>query len=156
MLDPTQLEALHAELQADPSGLGYGKHLASEPGWIVDLLGRPEQSVRKTRWVTAVALLSLLDVQVVRKLLTVLAAAAQTDPIADLLLTALKSAQGINVADPNTEAVLRALVGADSLPQEFADQLLGLAVQRGTRAELLFGEGTIVEESDVRAALKGR
>jgi hypothetical protein len=155
-LTQEQRATLRDEMETDPEGLGYGKHLASEPGWIVDLINKPAARIAKTRWVTAIALLSLLDVGVVRKLLVVLRDAATTDPIADLLLVALKSDRGINIADQNTKLVLETLVGTDSLPREFADQLLDLAIQPGSRAEALFGEGAVIAERDVLSALKGR
>lgn len=142
------MSALAAEIADDPLGLGYAQHLPDCPGIVVDLLNARTQSAPQPRMVTARGILA--DVAGGAQILDKLEAMAPVVPEVRWAMKFMVGDQGIDIGHPRTRALIDALAQQGALTRGEADDLLALAVQPCSRADLI-GRGTVTE-ADLRAA----
>lgn len=145
MLNQADLVALAAELATDTSGLGYTAHVAAgEHQAIADLLNAPNASISVPRGSVSIS-----------EIVKVLAAHPSE-------IQALTTAQRANLQillsgdpiDPDDAAITAAFQNIFAGTQTLTD-LAAFKNRPGSRAEQLFGTGTIVENTDVALALRG-
>lgn len=152
------LDALRSEIEDDPAALGYAPHVAAgRDADIADLLSEGRGDVQ-----TFVPMAELENwLLVTGKLLQVEAAAAAEGPLQApglLVLRMLASPRltGIMLSNPQVQAVMGAFQAAGIMTPEDLDTLAGLGTSRQpSRAEALFGEGTVITHGDVARALRG-
>lgn len=139
--------ALAAELKADPAKLGYAEPLASgADGSIADLLNAPNAgTVQLAKIAKGDFLLALLPAAQALS-----AKDAPTQANWDRLLSLACANESIDVGNPGVKAILTGAVQAGLLT---AEQATAAASRPGSRAEVLFGVGVIVDHSDVSKAL---
>lgn len=132
------------------------------PGHIVELLNARVKDLVKSRFITARTVLAEVGVDgavALSKLKNFASGDAPTDPQMLQLHCAVAWSMdfitgdpGIDVGHPMTRNLLDTLAMAGVINSTEAGQIKNLAIQKGSRAEELFGEGTVVTEIDVRAA----
>ena len=152
-MDESKLKTLLEELTQDPLGRSYAQWIPDSPGLLVELLNTPDRSIVKERFITARTVLAELDngATILDKLESATGYSA--------VKWAMKFMQsdspnaGIDIGADKTRQTIIALWHGGLFTQEECTQILGLAMQQGSRAEEL-GLGR-VEESDIRDALKG-
>lgn len=134
--------ALKAELQTDPAALGYAPHLATGSfSPVVALINAPKAGVVMYRGVLpAYAVLDVMDEAEYTGL------TADKKKLCDLLL----SVGQVNTDSATTRARFASIFPAG--PTRTA--LLALAQRVGSRAEELFGQGTVVSADDIALALR--
>lgn len=146
--------ALRDELQSDPEGVGYAAHLPDAPGMVVELLNKPQFLMPKTYMVTARGVIS-------GKGLGASAGAVFLDKLETLIpavsevkwaMRFMEGEQGIDVGDPETQAMLSNLIGVAGITQAEIDGIKAMALQPASRAEVLFGANTSVTIDNLREA----
>lgn len=146
--------ALRDELQSDPEGVGYAAHLPDAPGMVVELLNKPQFLMPKTYMVTARGVIS-------GKGLGASAGAAFLDKLGTLIpavsevkwaMRFMEGEQGIDVGDPETQAMLSNLIGVAGITQAEIDGIKAMALQPASRAEVLFGANTVITIDNLREA----
>ena len=100
-------------------------------------------------------LMDVMDPVMAASILDKLEAAAATNSVVKWVLYSIKGDAGIDLSRPNARAQIDALVAAGVLTASEAAALKALAERQGSRAELLFGIGTVVTAEDVSHALNG-
>lgn len=149
--------AILASVIAEPQFAAY------QPDGTVDIcaiLNAPTTSMCKESFVnerTMLAVMGLSAIPILNKLDTFVAGAAPAG--AELLHNATKrvmkfiySDSGIDFGHPNTQSQLDALAAANVLTASEVASLKAMGVKPASRAEVLFGAGSIVNSADVRAA----
>lgn len=144
------LVALKAEVQTDPAGLGYAQYLPGAPGKVCELLNAVTTAMVKSRLVCARTVLAECG-SGASAILDKLDAAAATVSTVKWAMKFLTQEGGLDVGNPVTQAQIQALVPS-VLAQADADALKNMAILPCSRAEKLFGAGSFVAESDLRAA----
>lgn len=141
-MNPAQIAVLTTELQGDPLALGYAAPLgAGSLGLVADVLNlvRPAVTIRRGI-VTGAAIIGALDV-------------AEFNALTQLQLTRLmvvcSASGGVDTGADGTRAILGALFP----PGSSRTALVALADRIGSRAEQLFGFGTVVTVNDVARAI---
>ena len=142
------MSALAAEIADDPMGLGYSQHLPDCPGLVVDLLNARTQPAPQSRMVTARGILA--DLPEGAQILDKLEAIGAAVPEVRWAMKFMVGGEGIDVGHPRTRALINALAQQGALTRGEADDLLDLAVQPCSRADVI-GLGTVTE-ADLRAA----
>lgn len=137
--------ALKAEIQNDPSAVGYSAVLTAADGdaLLANLLNQPRAGTRVNRGVLDSWL--LLDAVAPADLL------ALTGGQMNLFL-AIVSTGHFSVNSVNIQAILNGLFPSATAPTTNAN-LVALRSRLGSRAEALFGAGTIIDSLDVAVAL---
>lgn len=141
------LAQLKSELQNDLAGLGYATPLeAGNLTTVAALANGPGGEVYLT---------SVSKGQFAFGLLPLLANLAKTDAATqsrwDRVLQPLLALDSIDLTDTNVRAVLGAAVKESLLSRK---QLAALTTKLGSRAEVLFGVGTVVTFQDCAEALR--
>jgi hypothetical protein len=145
-------QALKRELETDPKGVGYATPLAlGNDTALADLLNA----------VTGTGSSTIKDASLARSdFLLAIAPAYLTLPNLsqvvqskwDRILAVISAADRIDIANPSVQALLAQAVSDGVLSQEHVD---ALGQRAGSRAEVLFGAGTVVGIQDVGFALRG-
>jgi hypothetical protein len=146
MIDPA---ALRHELTTDPAGLGYAALVAvgNDPG-VANILNRPSGPGAATVTVNWLAKSDLAAV-IVQAVPNLLQKDAGTQAAWTFYFQTALALDGVNPANPVTAALFANAVTAGLLTQGQVDA----AIKRvGSRAEVLWGAGTIVTAADVGAA----
>ena len=148
------LNALKAEIQNDPAGIGYAAHLPHSPGAVVDLLNARAQVKAKSRMVTARGIMASygLGPAAGAVFLDKLDALAGSVPAVNWAMKFLQTEAGVDVGEPATQAMLTALIGQGGITADEVNGVKAMAIQPASRAEILFGDGVQVAEADLRAA----
>lgn len=135
--------ALLDELTNDPAGLGYAGKMAAEK---VALLNAPKAGVTFPVMVPVANVLQILGSAPFR-------AAALPEPGRTGWLESLANIRALQVglfpSDPGVSALFTQAVAAGVVTAEEKAQLDALGVRMGSRAEEIFGEGTIISLNDV-------
>jgi hypothetical protein len=153
-MTPEQRAALRAELTEDPEKFGYVQFIPDGPGHLVDLLNAQTETMVKSRFVSARTVLAEMPLTDAATFLETLEVVAEVNPVVKWGMRFLTSDLGIDIGHPNTQMLLDGLATGGAMTQTLADQAKALAMQPASRAEVLLGAGTQVDESDVRAVLK--
>lgn len=147
MLTPAQITTLSTELQNDPQSLGYAALVtAGSDGGIATLLNTvgsaqvPANPVSKDQFLLALAPIYLV--------LPTLSTTIQQKW--DRILEVIEASLIIEVGSANVQALLDAAVTDSVLTFDQRSQFP--ATRNGTRAEVLFGPGTIIDPNDVAHA----
>jgi hypothetical protein len=143
---------LKTELQTDPRGMDYATpRAAGNDTTLADLLNSPTGAGSGTVTVPSLArndfLLALAPAYLV---LPSLSQALQAKW--DRILAVIRAADRIDLANPSVQALLAQAVTDGVLTQA---QVNALGQRVGSRAEVLFGAGTVVSIQDVGRALQG-
>lgn len=159
MIDP---KALAAEIAKDPVGLGYAAMLPACPGHVIDALNAPTFTMIRSRRMNATSVFSALGsagATILDAIESFSLQAASNIPQIEALRVASKWAirflqmdTGMDVGDPVTLQTLAALAQIGILTADQVAAVQGLAVQPASRAEVLFGAGSLVSQSDLSAA----
>ena len=148
------LNALRAEVQVDPAGIGYAGHLPEAPGQVVELLNARVFSMPKATFISARGVMSAagLGPSAGARFMDKLEALAATVPEIKWALKFLQTEAGIDIGGADTQAILTSLIGAGGITAAEIDGIKAMAMQPASRVELLFGDGAAVTEADLRAA----
>lgn len=152
------LVELKTELQGDPLSLGYASHLADAPGYVADLMNAPIFMAPRSRWISELGIMELYpdDAEAADALLTKLEAFSETQArfsgVVRRVLRFLKGA-GFDIGSRTSQQMLTMLGQASVISVDEATKLKELANKPASRAEILFGNGTAVTESQIREAL---
>lgn len=144
-IDPAQLAA---EIRTDPQALGYAAPLAAgQDGVIADLLNAVNPA-----YVVSLSIIDKGDFLI--GMLPAASALAGQDAATqanwDRMISIACANNTIDVGNAAVQAVLTAAVQQNLLSQAQADAVTKRA---GSRAEVLFGAGTVVTHTDVARAL---
>lgn len=132
--------ALLAELQTDPTAIGYAAPLAAGSfSQLVALLNEPRAGVSIRR--------GLVQGSAIINAIAVAEFEALTQIQLTRLMVVCSASGGVDTAGNGTRAILASLFGAG--PSRAA--LIALSDRSGSRAELLFGQAVIA--ADIAAAL---
>ncbi|HXG76456.1 MAG TPA: hypothetical protein VNJ53_07800 [Gaiellaceae bacterium] len=150
------LAALANELRTDPAALGYAPLVASgSDAALADLLNRRNRAGRRP-----IAVAPLLLRAAASGVLAILTAASQdlTKPAAVraaalAILKVLDRVDTLDLDDPALRGVLDGLVAAGVLTAAQRDAVVAFGNAQISRAEELFGPGTVVSHLDVARAL---
>lgn len=145
---------LHTEVVTDPACVGYAAYLPNSPGRVVEMLNEPRFSMPKTTMVTARGIMASFGLGPIAgaAFLDKLEALGTVNSTIKWAMVFLRGEQGIDVGEPATYAVLSSLVGVGGITQEEVDGVKAMALQPASRAETLWGAGTMVSEADLRQA----
>lgn len=141
--------SLSHELQTDPEGLGYAELLYNaQDQKVADLLNRKTGAGAEL-----VVLPSLTRSQLLLALVPVLTylteLSSSTQEKWKLILQVICSVEAIEMLDPRVQAIFDAAVEDGIMTQEYADSI---GTRLGSRAEVLWGAGTIITADQVGAA----
>lgn len=150
------LNALRAEVQVDPAGIGYADHLPEAPGQVVELLNARVFSMPKATFISARGVMSAdgLGPSVGAAFLDKLEVLASSVPAIKWAMKFLQTEAGIDVGEPATQAMLTSLIGIGGITADEVNGVKAMAMQPASRAEVLFGASVQITEADVRAALE--
>lgn len=150
------LNALRAEVQVDPAGIGYAGHLPEAPGQVVELLNARVFSMPKATFISARGVMSAagLGPSAGAAFLDKLEVLASSVPAIKWAMKFLQAEAGIDVGEPATQLMLTSLIGIGGITADEIDGIKAMAMQPASRAEVLFGVGVQITEADVRAALE--
>lgn len=154
---PFTTAQLKAELQNDPTALGYAaKYESNDPQGAADLLNAVRQTISVKRSdVMASEILEAIDIRdLVYPGTGQLPAASQ--PLANAWMESILQLTRCRLAkDDGTDTTvlknLKLLLTATG--QGSKDRIVALSLRTGSRAEQLFGAGTAITASDVANAL---
>jgi hypothetical protein len=148
---------LKNELKTDPYNLGYSAYLLVSNGIVCDLLNSNKFTMPKTKYASARSILSGACLGAINgaAFLEKLVALAPSVPAIKWALIFLQTEAGVDVGDPAAQDMLTQLTGMGGITPTEVQAVKNLAMQPASRAELLFGVGTILEEADIREALNG-
>ena len=155
-MDATQLAALKSEIQTDPAKLGYAAYIGVSDNQLAAMLNATTG--------TGAATISLSTVTKGALLLGIipwldqiasgktLAGATLT---ADVITKWQQRAQVLQAADATIVVVQVAPMMAEAITDGIGTQaqIDAVAKRTGSRAEVLFGEGTTIQAADVLAAM---
>jgi hypothetical protein len=136
--------ALQDEITSDPLNSGYGAMLPDQPGHVVAMLNAPTQTMVRERFITARGILA--EVEGGAHILDKLEAIAPNVPEVKWAMRFLIGETGIDIGHPRTRALLQVLADQGVLTQAEADNVLALAVQPASRAEVL-GIAPVTEDA---------
>ena len=151
-------QALKTEIDIDPEGLGYAQYKIEAPGRIADMLNALTFTAPRSRWISELGIMELYmdDPEAADALLTKLEAFADTQArfssIVRRVLRFLKG-NGFDIGSRSSQKMLTVLAQVGVLSVEESTNLKALANKPASRAEVLFGNGTIITELQVREAL---
>lgn len=139
------ISELATELNTDPAALGYATHLASgEDSAIVSLLN--DNAGAGSGTVDRI----FVDAKTFQSAVVGSEYLALTTPQQNLWLALINASQGnINIKNTNIRNQVLAVWGAGTTTRV---NLGNLQTKNGSRAEVLWGDGTIVSFDDVAAA----
>ena len=148
--------ALVAELQSGP----LATEIAAAEGnqSIADLLNDPSKGgvILIATFVNARTLMSKVGAEKGATILEKLTALVPSNPVIKWTMSFITSEGGINLGDPQTQGMIDQLAAAGALDQTTeAAPLKALGQKQGSRAEQLFGVGTILTDRDIYVALGG-
>lgn len=143
--------ALKAELEADPKNLGYqaninlGRDLA-----VADLMnattGPGAETVALPTITKGQFLLGIAPVG-----LTLPAKSVEIQAKWDRIISLASSADIVDIGNPTVSLLLQAAVADELITPE---QIAAFSTRTGSRAEVLFGVGTVVRHEDIAKALR--
>jgi len=142
--------ALKAEIQTDPTNLGYSEYTAvgSDAG-VAYLLNQPTET-----------LISIPSLSKGEFLLGIAPAGQSLLSASDAIqkkwnwyLGLAQASETINLSHPTIQALLSEIVSDGLLTQEQVD---AFTKRQATRAEVLFGYATVITASDVSVAVRGQ
>ncbi len=151
MLTTTQITALTSELRNDPAGLGYSANVesgndAANAALLNSLTGAGAGSVPSDPMARDQVLLNLAPA-----LITLASLSDTLQAKWDRILSVLQSADTLAIGNTNVQGLFTAAVSDGVLTSEQAAAFP--ATRTGSRAEVLFGNGTVVTDEDVAGAL---
>lgn len=155
--------SLATELRTDPTGIGYAVHLASGNDSATAALlnvGRTPGLRQGTR-ATELTILDLLGPQDGETFLQRLELAAVGNPVVARVLRILKQSSGqggdagVDVGIANVQAMLQGLASSGAVSQSSVDTLVAAGTRLWSRAEVLWGAGTVISEQQVGQARNG-
>jgi hypothetical protein len=145
------LAALRAEIQGDPRGLDYGPHaVAQDDGAVADLLNSTTGPGAATIALSFVSRDDFLKA-ILPAFLVIPNLPANIQAKWDRILNMINAGAGVTINAP-VQALLAQAVTDGVLTQEEADAVWH---RTGSRAEVLFGPGTVVTPDQVSVALRG-
>lgn len=141
---PIDYAALKSEIQTDPIALGYASHVASgDDAGVAILLGATQQTIN-------------INVGVVPayKVFEAIVPAEWSALSADdkQRIQSILAMGDVDTTGPNTRAAFTTAFPATTVTRT---NLTALLTRKGSRAEQLFGAGTVVQHLDVAKALRG-
>lgn len=141
--------ALKSEINSDPTGIGYSSHVASgDDTGIADLLNAVGAG---TIYVTSMERDEFL-LAIASAYLTLPSLSSTIQSKWDRILGVIQAATTINISSSSVRTLLSTAVSDGVLQQSVVDSI---TQRTGSRAEVLFGSGTIISPSDVSFALRG-
>jgi hypothetical protein len=141
--------ALATEINTDPTSLGYAQYLAvGDDTSIADILNAPKRNTVQSVSRSLNELLSLMISAAVQLASTDAAMQSKWDRIIKLAT----SANGVNPNDSTVQPIFNLAISDGLLTQTQVD---AFCKQPGSRAELLFGVGVVIQHLDVAKALRG-
>lgn len=143
----------YAILKQELSAPQYATLLPDSPGTVADLLNAQTTTMVKTKWITALGVVSRLGASGAA-ILDKLEAVSASNSLVKWSMKFLQQEPGLNVGDPVAQQEFDDLAAAGVLTVGEAAALKALAVQSASRTEQLFGEGVRVEATDVLKALE--
>lgn len=149
-------EDLKAEIENDPAGLGYAEFITEAPGRIADMMNEPRFTMHKSRMVSFKGLYTSYGVgpDMAPVILGKIRAGAEASQVLFDVKEMIYSPEGIDFGDAATLEFIDRLTPAVFTTAE-ADALRAIALQPTSRAEVLYGAGIVLTETDVRKALNG-
>lgn len=153
MPTPTELKT---EIQTGPLAAELAPHVtAGDHIAIAGVLNRPDYgTIVYQRMVNFRTVMAEIDPVTGASILDKLEAAASTVSAIKWALYGIKSDTGIDVGHPATRAQIDALVAGGVLTSTEGAQLKSLAERMGSRAEALWGAGTVITHEQVAEALR--
>jgi len=160
---PFSLSELAAELREDPAGIGYATPLASgRDGTTADLLNAPRTpGLRTGTRITELTILDLLGPQDGETFLQRLELAAVSNPVVARVLRIIKQSSGqggdagVDIGNANVQAMLDELARSGAVSRSSVDRLIAAGTREWSRAEVLWGSGTVISEQQVGQARNG-
>jgi hypothetical protein len=144
--------ALKNEITNDPLNLGYAVFVtAGNDQAIADLLNAATGVGAATVTVPAMSRDNFMTA-IIPALIVLPALSTTIQSKWDRILAVVRAASIINISDPSIQALLGAAVSDNVLT---SDQVSVIGQRTGSRAEVLFGAGTTVTNSDISFALRG-
>lgn len=140
--------ALSNEIKSDPEKLGYAKYITS--GYdqaLADLLNAPNLSVNIEVMSKGEFLLNIMP-----GLMTLLTASSELQAKWGFFLDIVKSVESVHLTHPSVQMLLAGLI-SDGLMTE---EQMAFTTRAGSRAEVLFGNGVIINNRDISLALRGQ
>lgn len=149
--------ALAAEINNDPAGIGYADYVTESPGRIADMMNARTQQMHKPRMVTARGIMASygLGPTAGAAFLDKLQSLSATVPAIRWAMKFLESEAGIDVGESATQLMIASLVSVGGISQQEVDAIKAMALQPAIRAEVVFGNGAVVTEAQVREAING-
>jgi hypothetical protein len=151
--------ALKTELTTDPAALGYSPHVAAgEDGALEQLINAPNAA-----WVKKMPQIPIPDVlswAAGGPIAPITDASNNTaSPVRGICLAALRMFNGtqtaLDVSRSDVQAMFGNLVAAGTITQAQHDSLMNLQnVSPASRAEVLWGPGTVIGHLDIAKALR--
>lgn len=142
---PFTSEQLAAELNSDPTGRGYAPYIAAgDDVGLAENINRPDAGTVDRITVTS----DLFQTAVVASEYTVL-----TEQLRGLWQTIVTASvqRGVPVKDPKIRAQIVSIWPAGSVTRA---NLAAMQTKTGSRAEVLWGDGTVVQTGDIAQALR--
>lgn len=148
------LAQLKTELQSDPAALGYAPFLNSAPGIIAQKLNTQAEAYTKvvSRTVGIGTVLDILGPTEAAQVLNTLESLKASNAVIKWAWHLLEKGD-LDVGLASTRAQLEGLAISGAITQQQCDTIKALAVVPASRAESLFGNGTYIQDSDIRSAL---
>ena len=154
------LTALATEINADPVGIGYAQYKVDAPGRIADMMNVPSFVAPRSRWISELGIMELYqdgplaaDV-LLAKLETFAATQHQLSGVVRRVLRFLQG-NGFDIGSPTSHNMLAVLAQAGVISADESTKLQALANKPASRAEVVFGNGAVVTEAQVREAING-
>lgn len=136
------------EINLDPANLGYAQCVQGDDAAISRLLNAagygPVQDAIVTRGDFMLAIMPVV--------LALADKDAATQSKWDRVLRAVHSVESIRIQSPVVQAALQYAIADGLMNQELASSI---GVRQGSRAEVLWGTGTVVSNGDIAIALRG-
>lgn len=151
--------ALKSEMDSGPLAQDIMPHLAAnEHQVIADLLNDPAKGAMMpvSTFINARSLMSKLGAAAGATVLETLSALVTTNPVIKWSMSFIQSEGGIDIGDAQAQGMVDQLVAGGALTQVQGNALKALGQRQASRAELLFGIGTALTDTDIREALNAR
>ena len=151
------LQALKTEIETDPMALGYAGLLPDAPGRVTDLMNAPVFMAPRSRWISELGIMEMYPdgAEAADALLTKLEAFSDTQArfsgVVRRVLRFLKG-NGFDIGSNSSQGMLTMLAPAGVISEDEATKLKALAHKPTSRAEVLFGAGTVVTVDNLRVA----
>lgn len=154
------LTALATEINTDPEALGYSQYKVEAPGRIADMMNAPSFLAPRSRWISELGIMELYPdgpVAADALLAKLETFAATQHALAGVVRRVLRFLQGngFDIGSATSHNMLSVLAQASVVSADEATKLKALANKPASRAEVLFGNGTVVTEVQVRKAING-